>query len=361
MTPDLTLGESGDLVLQVTNYLTRLNLLKNETSTFNESVHSAVKEFQQSRGLTVTGIVDSMTMRSLDEARWKLGDRVITYIEPFMRGDDVAALQSQLSEMGFNCGRVDGIFGKDSELAVMDFQKSVGVKVDGSCGPATIMSMMRLKKIVSGGAPIQLRDAVTRAERGPALAGKVIVIDPSQSAAIFDLTQRLEGRLVALGVNVYLTRTASSFPSEIDRIHTANLVSADLVISIHQDRYKNDKAQGVATYYYGSDSHGVHSIVGERFATLAQREICARTDLLNCRIHAKTWDLLRLTKSPAVRVELGFESNSGDTRRVADPQFREAVVEALMVAIQRLYLSAENDAKTGTLRISDLRRAGLRK
>ena len=70
---------------------------------------------------------------------------------------------------------------------------------------------------------------------------------------------------------------------------------------------------------------------------------------------------MRLTKSPTVRIELGFESNPGDVRRLGDAQFRETVVEALMVAIQRLYLSAENDAKTGTLRISDLRRAGLRK
>ena len=206
MTPDLTLGGSGDLVLQVTNYLTRLNLLKGESSVFDAQVQSAVKEFQQSRGLTVSGVVDDTTLRALDEARWKLGDRVLTFTQPLMRGDDVAALQSQLSEMGFNCGRVDGIFGKDSENAVMEFQKSVGIKVDGRCGPATIMSMLRLKKIVSGGAPIQLRDAAIRAERGPALAGKVIVIDPSESAAIFDLSQRLEGRLVALGVNVYLTR-----------------------------------------------------------------------------------------------------------------------------------------------------------
>ncbi len=361
MTPDLTLGGSGDLVLQVTNYLTRLNLLKGESSIFDAQVQSAVKEFQQSRGLTVSGVVDDTTLRALDEARWKLGDRVLTFTQPLMRGDDVAALQSQLSEMGFNCGRVDGIFGKDSESAVMEFQKSVGIKVDGRCGPATIMSMLRLKKIVSGGAPIQLRDAAIRAERGPALAGKVIVIDPLESAAIFDLSQRLEGRLVALGVNVYLTRAITSNPDESERIEIANAASADLVISLHQDRYLNERAQGVATYYYGSDSHGVHSIVGERFATLAQREICARTDLLNCRTHAKTWDLLRLTKSPTVRIELGYETNPGDHRRVSDPEFRETVVEALMVAIQRLYLSAENDAKTGTLRISDLRRAGLRR
>jgi N-acetylmuramoyl-L-alanine amidase len=361
MSPDLTLGGSGDLVLQVTSYLARLNLLKEEGSQFTEAVESAVKEFQQSRGLTVTGIVDSITLRALDEARWNLGDRVLSLTSPAMRGDDVAALQSHLSEMGFNCGRVDGIFASDTESAVMEFQKSVGVKVDGRCGPATILSMLRLKKIVSGGTPIALRDATNRAQRGPSLSGKVIVIDPSESPELFDLTQRLEGRLIALGVNVFITRTNSSTPNELERIEVANSTGADLVISLHQDRYINESAHGVATYFYGSDSHGVHSIVGERFATLVQREICARTDLLNCRTHAKTWDLLRLTKAPTVRIELGFDSNPGDVKRVADPSFRETVVEALMVAIQRLYLSAENDAKTGTLRISDLRRAGLRK
>ena len=361
MTPDLTLGGSGDLVLQVTNFLVRLNLLKAESSVFNGTVEAAVKEFQQARGLSVTGVVDPVTLRALDEARWKLGDRVLSLTTPFMRGDDVANLQSQLSEMGFNCGRVDGIYGHESEEAVMEFQKSVGVKADGRCGPATIMSMMRLKKIVSGGAPTQLRDAAIRAERGPALAGKVIVIDPSRSPEIFDLTQRLEGRLIALGVNVFLTRTAASTPLEAERIEIANNASADLVISLQQDSYPNENAHGVATYYYGSDSHGVHSIVGERFATLAQREICARTDLLNCRIHAKTWDLLRLTKSPTVRIALGYATNPGDVKRMAEPAFRETIVEALMIAIQRLYLAAENDAKTGTLKISDLRRAGIRK
>ena len=361
MTPDLALGESGDRVLQVTFFLVRLNLLSKESSEFNLSVQSAVKQFQQARGLSVTGVVDAVTLRALDEARWKLGDRTLHLTSPLIRGDDVAALQSQLSEMGFNCGRVDGIFGPQSELAVREFQKSVGVNVDGRCGPATIMAMMRLKKRVSGGAPVQLRDAAKRAERGPALAGKVIVIDPGASSEIFDLAQRLEGRLIALGVNVFLTRSTSTHPDETTRIEIANRSAADLVISLDQAKYPNEKAHGVATYYYGSDSHGVHSIVGERFALLAQREICARTDLLNCRTHAKTWDLLRLTKSPTVKVELGYETNPHDRKRIMDPQFRETIVEALMIAIQRLYLSAENDAKTGTLKISDLRKAGLRK
>jgi len=74
------------------------------------------------------------------------------------------------------------------------------------------------------------------------------------------------------------------------------------MISLHEDSYKNESAHGAATYFYGSEAHGVHSIVGERFASLVQREICARTDFANCRTHAMTWELLRLTKAPAVRL-----------------------------------------------------------
>jgi N-acetylmuramoyl-L-alanine amidase len=82
--------------------------------------------------------------------------------------------------------------------------------------------------------------------------------------------------------------------------------------------------------------------------------------MLNCRTHAKSWDLLRLTKSPTVRIDIGYLSNPSDRERISDPSFREIVAEALVVAIQRLYLDAESDAKTGTLRIEDLRRAGIR-
>ena len=361
MTPDITQGESGDLVLQLTDYLFRLGYLPAAKNSFDDAVAQAVKAFQQARGLTISGVVDAITLRSLEEARWKLGDRTLSLITPAMRGDDVAQLQSQLSEMGFNCGRVDGIFGPQSESALKEFQKSVGVKVDGQCGPATVMSMMRLMKIVSGGAPIQLRDEVNRTGKGPALAGKVIVLDPAGLPEIFDLAQRLEGRLIALGINVFMTRNAQTNPSEQERIESANNSNPDLVISLRQDEYPNETAHGVATYYYGSESHGIHSIVGERFANLVQREICARTDLLNCRTHAKTWDILRLTKSPTVRIDLGYHSNPGDSKKIADPGFRETLVEAMLIAIQRLYLSAENDAKTGTLKVSDLRRAGLRK
>jgi N-acetylmuramoyl-L-alanine amidase len=68
-----------------------------------------------------------------------------------------------------------------------------------------------------------------------------------------------------------------------------------------------------------------------------------------------------LTQSPAIRVDLGYLTNKGDSQRLARPEFRDTLAESFIIAIQRLYLSAEDDAKTGTLRISDLRSAGIRR
>ena len=358
-------GDRGDVVTAVTNTLHRLGLIAAPTDTFTEDVASAVRAFQQERGLRVSGEIDIGTHAAIEEARWKLGDRSLKVDSPMMRGDDVATLQSRLIDMGFNPGRVDGIYGTTTETAVKEFQKSVGVKVDGICGPGTVMSLMRLMRTVTGGAPTQLRDQAVREKRGPALADKVIVLDPSSRSEIaeivYDIAQKIEGRLIALGVSVFLSRSAQSTPSESERIALANSTDADLVISLSVDKYPNEKAEGISTYFYGSELHGIHSIVGERFATIVQRELVARTDLLNARTHSKTWDLLRLTKAPTVRLELGYATNAKDASRLNDSHFRDVIAEGVVVAIQRLYLSAEEDAKTGTLRIEDLRRAGIRR
>ncbi len=369
------LGDRSDAIGLFANTLNRLGFLTAPSDIFDEKLTQGIKAFQQARGLTATGVINEITARVLEEARFKLGDRILSFNQAIvMRGDDVSNLQARLIQMGFNCGKVDGIYGANTEVAVKEFQKSVGILADGKCGPVTLIALMRLVKTVSGGAPSALRENVRHAVRSPALANKVIVLDPSwggeftgenengvvEAEVVFDLAQRLEGRLIALGVNVVLTRSAKNSPLEKDRIQVANSVSADLVIALKVDTYKNENANGVATYYYGRDDQGVSSVVGARFANLLQREICARTDLLNCRTHAKSWDLLRLTQAPTVRIDLGYLSNPKDAKRLATPTFRDTLAEAMIVAIQRLYLSEEDDAKTGTLKISDLRRAGLR-
>ena len=157
MSTELTRGDSGDSVLLISNTLQRIGLLNSATNIFDEKVEEAIKAFQQRRGITATGVINAVTAKMLEEARWKLGDRVLSISTgPLMHGDDVTNLQTRLIEMGFNCGKVDGIYGANTEAAVKEFQKSAGILIDGKFGPTTLIALMRLVKTVSGGAPIQI-------------------------------------------------------------------------------------------------------------------------------------------------------------------------------------------------------------
>lgn len=325
-------GDASAIVTETITSLSRLGLLNSAEVTFTKEVVEALRAFQQSRGLTATGKLTRDIYLALEEARWRLGDRNLSYIPgALIRGDDIATLQNRLNEMGFSSGRVDGIYGALTEGAVLEFQKSVGLPADGVCGPATFTALIRLTGTVRGGLASSLRDTYLIHQRGPALAGKIITIDASfggnllgaeafglnEAQITYDVAKRLEGRLSALGVTVFMTRGKDNNPSEIDRINFANKVNCDLLISLHLDKSSSANAHGISSYYYGNATHEIHSVVGERFALLAQREICARTDLLNCRTHGKSWEILRLTKAPSVRIDLGYLSNEGDAQRLA--------------------------------------------
>jgi N-acetylmuramoyl-L-alanine amidase len=334
---------------------------------YDDSTDRAVREFQQRRGLSVDGIVGPETYRAISAAKFRLGDRLLslsTY--PFV-GDDVAALQDRLLELGFDAGRVDGIFGVRTETALKSFQREYGLLADGSCGPATLRALRQLGRLVVGGRPHQLRESEALHRSGASLAGKVVVIDPGhggsdrgtvahgreEAAVAESLATRLDGRLQASGVRTLLTRGPDSCPTDAERAQLANDAGADLLVSLHCDHADSPLANGVASYHCGTGT-GTTSTVGEQLASLVQREVVSRTDLLDCHVHPKTWDLLRLTQMPAVRVELGHLTSPRDAARLADPAFIDTVAEALLVAVQRLYHPPELDPPTGVLRLADL-------
>jgi N-acetylmuramoyl-L-alanine amidase len=373
-------GDTGAAVAEIRAKLSLLGLLTDGEGAelldpagalFDEATDRAVRAFQQQRGISVDGLVGPRTYHALEEARWRLGDRILFFVPArLMAGDDVAALQTRLMDMGFDCGRVDGLFGVETEQALREFQRNIGVVADGTCGPATLKALTQLSRTVVGGRPHAMRDSEAINRAGPALAGKLLIIDPGhggpttyggpdaldESELVYDLASRIEGRLTATGASAFLTRGPDGSPEgpgEEDRASFANAAGADLLLSLHVNRHPNPAARGVASYYYGSDEFGHYSTVGEKLADLVQREICSRTDLLDCRVHAKNWDLLRRTRMPAVRVEVGYLTNPGDALRLADPAFRDVLAMSVAAAVQRLYLPPDQDADTGVLRIPD--------
>lgn len=341
----MRLGDRGDAVAEVIHRLVRIGLLDEQfqamdVAEFTDAVDAAVRTFQQDRGLTIDGIVGPQTFRRLDEARWRLGDRVLIFTPGhLMAGDDVLDLQRRLTRMGFDCGRPDGLFGPLTDSAMREFQRNVGVEQDGTCGPATFRALRSLVRTVGGGDSEQLREQLVEAAAPALVADSIIVLDPGigpenhpeDLAIVDDIAVRVEGRLVALGAQVLLTRAGSNAPDDERRAAFANDTGADVVLSLHTTRCTSPLANGVAAYYFGDPRGG--SKAGRALAELILDEVGARTDLLDIRSHARTWDLLRRTRMPAVRLELGYLSHSGDAERLANPAFRDALAEAITVGL----------------------------
>jgi N-acetylmuramoyl-L-alanine amidase len=345
-----------------------------DSAVFDERVEQAVKSFQQRRGLLVDGIVGRSTYAVLDGARWALGDRVLRYVpDHFSEGDDVAQLQARLVELGFTPGKVDGIHGPMTDAALRAFQGAVGLTSDGTFGPETMRAFVGLRRSVSGGSANALREREHIRRGGYSLSGRTVVLDPGhggddsgvsghglvEAELALDLARRIEGRLSAHGVEVVFTRTNAPGGPDDERAAFANSLDADLVLSIHTDHATTAAAHGVATFFYGHSDEpgqGGWSVIGEHFADLLLREVVARTGLTDCRTHARSWTLLRRTRMPAVRIEVGYLSHPDDAATLADPHTLDRVAEGVVVALQRLYLGEADTAQTGVLRLSDLRR-----
>ncbi len=337
---------------------------------YDEELAHAVRAFQQRRGLIVDGVVGPQTYVALDGARWTLGDRVLSHTPGhLMQGDDVAQLQERLLALGFTPDRVDGVLGVNTEKAVRHFQRGVGLAVDGRVGPATLRAFADLARAVSGGSPHTLREQELVRRAGHSLTGRTVVLDPghggdetgtvahslTESEVTLDLARRVEGRLSAIGVTVLFTRSATTSPDELSRAAMANESGADIMLSLHCDSTDQSRASGVATFFYGQERFGAWSAVGEHLADLIQREVVARTGLTDCRSHPRAWVLLQRTLMPTVRIEAGYLSHAEDAARLADPAFRDTLAEAIVIALQRMYLGEDDTVSTGVLRLHDLR------
>jgi N-acetylmuramoyl-L-alanine amidase len=367
------LGDEGAAVRSIRALLEATGDLAPSTveasDVYDENVAQAVRAFQQRRGLIVDGVLGPHTHIALDGAHWKLGDRMLSHIPGHMlQGDDVAELQERLLSLGFTPDRVDGVFGTNTEHAVRRFQGAVGLAVDGRIGPETLRAFADLTRSVSGGSPYTLREEELVRRSGHRLLGRIVVLDPghggddtgtvahglTESEVTLDLARRIEGRLSAIGVTVLFTRSATSGPDNLARASMANQANADIMLSLHCDSTDQSLASGVATFFWGLQRFGSWSAVGEHLANLIQREIVSRTGLADCRSHPRGWELLQRTQMPTVRIEAGYLSHPQDAARLGDPAFLDTLAEAIVIALQRMYLGEDDTNATGVLRLGDL-------
>ena len=352
----IRLGSKGPEVAEICDWLVRIGLLNKSQNHFDEVVEIAIRNFQQDKGLSVDGIVGPETFRRLEEARWSLGDRVLIYTPGHLiHGDDVATLQRKLNDLGFDSGRVDGVFGVNTYRALQEFQKGLGLSPDGICGLEVYKSFERLARAVTGGRPEVMRDSLKHEFKKTGIANKVILIDPghggsdlgvfdneiNEAEIVLDIAERLEGMLGVLGTTTLLTRRDENL-DELARAKYANDADVDLVVSLHVDAIDNSSARGCAIFFYGNENLATTSKIGEELAILMQEKLAAIPQILNLGAHPKTWDLLRLTRMPAVRVELGYLSNQEDALNLKSEVFRDLVALKISEAIKEFFQPLEN-------------------
>ncbi|MFT4202148.1 N-acetylmuramoyl-L-alanine amidase [Gordonia sp. (in: high G+C Gram-positive bacteria)] len=383
--PNIRLGDQGSAVAEIRAILVAQNLLPDTSgpddmlateggwaspeAVFDPALDHAVRAFQQHRGLLADGIVGPATYRALLESSYHLGSRVLLYrLSSPMTGDDVAALQSRLQNLGYYPSLVDGVFGEATHTALGRYQAEYGLSSDGICGPATLRSLERLGNRITGGSPHAIREEERVRRSGPQLSGKRVLIDAGsggnhplstgdvadlEERVLADLAQRLEGRMGAAGMDTFVSHSESSAPDDSERARTANAVDADLVIALRCAHHPTATASGVASFYFGNN-HGSYSTIGRNLASFIQREIVARTGLYDCRTHPRTWPILRETRMPTALIEIGYITNPTDASWLDDPAHRDTVAEAILVAVKRVYLLGENDRPTGTYTFADL-------
>ncbi len=264
-----------------------------EGDSYGEVMEQAVRQFQEARCLPVTGVCDPLTWSALVEAGYRLGDRLVYLRAPMLRGDDVSEIQLRLGALGFDAGRVDGIFGPQTERALKDFQRNCGLTVDGVAGPDAVGALRRLSPRVEApvpGAGVRERERLRTASK--ALGARRIVVGECGglgvvATALAKMIQD-EGAVVAV----------LEHPDPSVQASEANAFEADAYVGLEIDATGPCRAAYYATA--GFESFGGHRLA-DLVTDALRRDLGLSTpDPLGVRL-----PVLRETRMTAVLCSLG--------------------------------------------------------
>jgi peptidoglycan hydrolase-like protein with peptidoglycan-binding domain len=137
MRATIKLGDTGDDVKRIQRVFARDKVLGPDDvdGVFGPRTEQAVKDFQQSNGLTADGVVGPITWSRVHPYR-----EASPTLQAGSTGPVVAMLQGVL-KTGFGySGAIDGIFGPVTEAVVRQYQTNSGLPVTGVMDERTWMA-----------------------------------------------------------------------------------------------------------------------------------------------------------------------------------------------------------------------------
>lgn len=124
------------------------------------------------------------------------------------------------------------------------------------------------------------------------------------------------------GVQTILTRSDDRFISLRGRVQLAEQTNVDLFVSIHANAISLNRpdVNGVETYYYAN---------GRGLAAAIQNSLLQSTGMRNRGVKRGRFYVIRRTSMPAALVEVGFVTGAEDAPRLATPEFRSRIAQAI--------------------------------
>ncbi len=223
-----------------------------------------------------------------------------------------------MARLGFDCGRIDGIFGPRTSRALADFQANCGTVPDGVCGPETLRIIVRVIGQTGTGPGVgAVRDRENLRAGFESMANCRVVI--GQFGGLSGLTRTLARELRHRGATVM----PLDEPDAVAQAVAANHFGADVYIGFQG----HTATASVAQYY---QVPGFESAGGRSLAALIAQEL----DILPGRVTTTggmRLPVLRETRMPAVLLTLG------PVRAVTDasPRLATSVLRALDLWILR--------------------------
>lgn len=252
---------------------------------------TALRAFQAAHGLHPDGICDEPTWSALVEASWALGDRLLSYRTPMVRGDDVAELQALLGRLGFDAGRVDGIFGPRTAVALAEFQRNSGLHPDGIFGFESLQALRRVGNRTGDTAVAAVREQEALRQASARLIDKRIVV--GELGGLGPLCRAVSKSLRSAGAQVITLDE----PDGSVQARVANRFVADLYLGLTL----TDGPSSVAYYAVtGFESRG-----GRRLGELLQSQLGPLLPTLDLHPRGMRLPVLRETRMPAVLCALG--------------------------------------------------------
>lgn len=188
-------------------------------------------------------------------------------------------------------------------------------------------------------------------EGGSSLKGKVIEIDPGHGGnqpgagsgtgvyerdITYKIALRLKTHLEKAGATVVFSRNNAASVPEIEerRLNTIKK-NPDLLISIHLDASQSKSAGGSSVYYYKAYSGPLAQAISQTLPKAVKSG--TNHTFKNRGAHFYPFCVTRVENCPAVLVECGFITNSGDFKVQNSANGQEYIAKGIYDGIVRFY------------------------